>query len=130
MKNFSLNTLLRVKGCIFEKDTLALAQLQQKLARLLERKIEIEGILLELEEAVIEAPFLSQNIELMLKQLVSLDKEIQSQQLKITECKKSVTESLNRRKVVEKIRDNQYTLFQKERARSYEAYKDTFSKGL
>jgi len=112
--NFSLNTLLKVKSHAFEKDALSLARLQKRMHQLNERKQELQETFEELLEASITMPSLSQNLELVSGKIAIVEEEIRREKRLIAECRKSVTNSLNKRKVVEKIKENHYALYQKE----------------
>lgn len=118
--SFSLNTLLQVKSHIFEKDALELANLQKKLYQLNMRKELLHSALEEMIEASVLTPTLSKHVEGLREKIELLEKEEQREKRQISLCQKSVSDSLNKRKVVEKIKENEYALYQKECARSDE----------
>ena len=120
--NFSLNTLLQVKSHIFEKDALALASLQKKLHQLELRRDTVLSTLEEMIEASVTTPLFSKNVEGLRMKVALLMEEIERERKKITLCQKSLSDSLNKRKVVEKIKENEYALYQKECARIHETH--------
>lgn len=115
--SFSLNTLLQVKSHIFEKDVMALATLQKKLHQLEKRHEELQNLFDEIIESSIAIPVLSKNVTGIQEKLTLLEEEIDRERKKMALCQKSVSDSLHKRKVVEKIKERKYALYQKEYAR-------------